>query len=311
MVTTEFYRTSSIKRRTKADMQLIIAGLVQILNEDHPMTNRQVFYQMETRGYVPKTEAAYRTTVCRLLTELRLNGTIPFGYIADNTRWMRKPDTFNTVDEMLQTNIQAYRRSLWTGMPAYIEVWIEKDALAGVISEITYNWDVPLMVTRGYPSLSYLYTAAEVMKSKNKPVYIYYLGDWDPSGLDISRSTESRLREFAPNIDLHFERIAVTAYQIEALHLPTRPTKKTDTRTRNFEGDESVELDAIAPNILRSMVESYITGHIDPEVYSQLRKIEKEEKASLEWVMNHIQIKGDTIYTSNGFLQNNNNEDIQ
>ena len=95
---------------------------------------------------------AYRGAVCRLLTELRLSHKIPFGYIADNTRWMRKPDTYDGVDAVLASTVRAYRRALWTRMPHYVEVWIEKDALAGVVNEVTSRWDVPLMVTKGYAS---------------------------------------------------------------------------------------------------------------------------------------------------------------
>jgi hypothetical protein len=305
MTTETFYRTSSIKRerRTKEEIQYISNGLINVLAEYHPQTVRQVFYQMTSRGYIPKTEQSYRGIVCRLLTELRLSHKIPFGYIADNTRWMRKPDTYDGVDEVLAETVRTYRRSLWTRMPSYVEVWIEKDALAGVINEVTSRWDVPLMVTRGYASLSYLYDAAQVYESKNKPVYVYYMGDYDPSGVDINNSVERRMREFALNAEIHFQRIAVTPFQIKDLNLPSRPTKQSDTRSRNFESDISVELDAIPSGILTSLVESYITQHIDPEEYSNLRKIEQLERESFEWVMNNMRFTNGEVGVTKEFKE--------
>ena len=192
------------------------------------------------------------------------------------------------MEDALRLNLETYRRSLWTRMPAYVEVWIEKDALAGVLYDITAEWDVPLMVTRGYPSLSYLYEAASAMKGIDRPAYIYYLGDYDPSGMDIGRSVEQRLREFAVGVDLNFERLAVQEWQIEQYGLPTRPTKKTDIRARAFDSETSVELDAMPPSILRNMVKSAITQHIDVDEFDRLVKVEALERQSLGWVIENM-----------------------
>src|SRR5262249_13758807 len=198
---------------------------------------------------IAKTEMEYKTTVVRLLTDMRLSGKIPFGWIADNTRWMRKPRSYSSMEEALRRTAETYRRSLWDNQDGYVEVWLEKEALAGVLVEETGPWDVPLMVTRGYPSLSYLYEAACAIRALDKPAHLYYFGDYDPSGMDITRNVEERLRQFAPEAQIHFARVAVTPEQINELQLPTRPTKKTDSRSRSFDG-ESVEVDAIPPRQL-------------------------------------------------------------
>jgi hypothetical protein len=195
---------------------------------------RQVFYRLVSGGVIEKTESEYKQTVCRLLTDMRLSGYLSYHWIADNTRWMRKPETYDSVEEMLQLTATTYRRAVWRNQPVYVEVWLEKDALAGVLLEETASWDVPLMVTRGYASLSYLFEAAQAIKAQDKPVHLYYLGDYDPSGVDISRQVERRLREFAPDAEIHFERVAVTPEQIQTLQLPTRPTKRTDSRAKAF-----------------------------------------------------------------------------
>ena len=279
------YRSSPIKRRrrTRGEMADVRAAIRRVLADERPMTVRQVFYRLVSEGAIPKTEAEYKQTVVRLLTEMRLEGEIPFGWIADNTRWMRKPRTFDSVEEAIRNTAQTYRRALWVDQPAYVEVWLEKDALAGVLYTVTERWDVPLMVTRGYPSLSYLYEAAEAIEAAtaaDKPAYLYYFGDYDPSGLDIARKVEERLGEFAPLADLTFERVAVTPEQVEALRLPTRPTKQTDSRSKGFEG-RSVEVDAIPPQTLRGMVEECITRHVDEDALRVLKVAERSEREYL------------------------------
>lgn len=251
-----------------------------MLQAENPATVRQCYYQLVSGGVIEKTEAEYKGTVCRLLGLMRRERVIPFGWIADNTRWMRKPTTYSSMEAALEYTAQCYRRSMWNDQSDYVEIWLEKDALAGVLYQETNQWDVPLMVTRGYPSLSYLYEAAEAIAAKDKPAYLYYFGDYDPSGVDITRAVEAGIREFAPEAEIHFQRVAVTEDQIKSLSLPTRPTKKSDSRSKNFAG-ESVEVDAIPPALLREMVRNCITQHIDFEVLARLEEIEEAERETL------------------------------
>ncbi|MGE5756176.1 MAG: hypothetical protein ACM35G_10755, partial [Planctomycetaceae bacterium] len=130
------------------------------------MTIRQLFYRLVSLGTIAKTEAEYKATVVRLMGEMRRAGDVPFGWIADNTRWMRKPATHSSLNGFLRRSAETYRRAIWDNQDAYVEVWLEKDALAGVLIDVTAPWDVPLMVTRGYASLSYLHGAAEIIQAK-------------------------------------------------------------------------------------------------------------------------------------------------
>lgn len=270
-------------RRSKAAIQAIRDAICQVVKEYQPMTVRQVFYQLVTRGVIAKTEAEYKTTVCRLLVQMRRDGQLPFHWIADNTRWMRKPNTYGSMESMLRNCQQTYRRALWDNQDAYVEVWLEKEALAGVLVDVTDKWDVPLMVTRGYPSVSYLYSAGEAIADETRPVYLYYFGDRDPSGVDIDRFVERELRTYAPDCDLTFERVAVLPEQIDEYGLQTRPTKKSDSRSKSFEG-ESVEVDAIAPDELRAICDRCITRHIDQEQLQRTLAVEQAERESLETI---------------------------
>lgn len=267
-------------RRTKAAVQALRDVIIEIVSEYQPMTVRQVFYQLVTRGEIDKTENEYKSTVCRLLVQMRRDGSLPFDWIADNTRWQRKPRTYGSLQAMLENCQETYRRALWDDQEAYVEIWLEKEALAGVLIDVTAKWDVPLMVTRGYPSVSFLHSAAEAIAEESRSIFVYYFGDRDPSGVDIDRFVERELREYAPACDLTFERVAVLPAQIEQFGLPTRPTKKSDSRSQSFAGD-SVEVDAISPPQLRTLCEECITQHIDDEQLGRTLAVEQAERETL------------------------------
>jgi hypothetical protein len=267
-------------RRTRADINQLCDDLLEVVEANRPCTCRQVFYRAVSAGIIPKTEAAYKGDVCRLLAKMRRDGRLDYHALADNTRWQRKPRTHGSLESALRNTAEFYRRDLWHEQDAYVEIWTEKDAMAGVLFEVTSQWHVPLMVSRGFASLTYLYEAAESIKNARKPAYLYYLGDHDPSGVEIDRHIERELRKHAPDCEIHFERIAVTSEQIHDLKLPTRPTKGSDSRAKNFDG-ESVEVDAIPPAVIRQMVQDFIFGHIDPERLKRLRVVEAAERDTL------------------------------
>ena len=260
-------------------MQAREDSLVEILSEIQPATVRQVYYQATVRGLVEKTEAGY-SRVQRALVDLRRAGRIPYGLIADNTRMMRKPRSYDGLADMIARTARLYRRNLWRDADAYVEVWLEKDALAGVVSPVTSEFDVPLMVARGYSSLTFLHSAAEYMAEEDRPVYVYHLGDRDPSGVDAANKIESTLRELAPGADIHFERLAVLPEQVAQWSLPTRPTKQSDSRAKNWIGD-SVELDAVHPETLRKLVRTAIERHLPSEQIEVVRIAEESERAWL------------------------------
>jgi hypothetical protein len=262
-------------------MAVIRKAILDILGADNPQTVRQTFYATTVVGVVEKEEREYKGTVDRLLVEMREDGTIPFEWIADNTRWQRKPSTFVGLEHCLNSCAELYRRDLWAAMPVYVEVWCEKDALAGVLYEETKVYDVPLMVARGYSSLTFLHSAALAIRAKAKPAYIFHFGDYDPSGQDAARDIEAKLRRYAPEAEIHFERVAVTPEQIEEWNLPTRPTKTKDTRAKKFGSATPVELDAIPARQLRQLVRDRIERHIDQRQLDILKAAEESERALL------------------------------
>lgn len=269
-------------RSTELEMAQRAIKLLRIAKSVQPATVRQIFYQASVRGVVEKTEVGYGM-VQRMLVELRRNGMVPWRWITDNTRMMRKPDSYNNLTDAVDSFARYYRKNLWDSLPDYVEIGIEKDALSGVIYPVTDQFDVPLMVARGYSSVTFLHEAAETINEIGKPTFIYHLGDFDPSGVNAGEKIEECLREWAPEADITFERIAVNPDQIIEWDLPARPTKQTDRRTKRFEmehgiGTESVELDAIDPNQLRELVEGVIMRHVSEDDLVVLKAAESSER---------------------------------
>jgi hypothetical protein len=276
---TAVYEASPIKRQraTKAEVEERREALLAIIDDGKPMTVRQVFYQATVRGLVEKAESGY-AKVQHDLTLMRRAGELPYNWLADNTRWQRKPDTFDSVEDALRETARFYRKNLWRDADCYVEIWLEKDALSGVIYPVTSMYDVPLMVARGYASLSFLHSAAEYINSLAVPAYIYHFGDFDPSGVNAGEKIEETLRELAPDAEIVFERIAVTPAQIDEWDLPTRPTKTSDTRAKAFGSNLSVELDAIEPNQLRAIVQEAIEQHLPSDQFEVLKAAEESER---------------------------------
>lgn len=270
-------------------MVAVRLAIRDVLSQERPMTVRQVFYQLVGRGVVDKTETEYSRTVGRLLAEMRRSGEIPFDWLADGTRWQRLAPTFDSVTDALTATARSYRRNLWRDLNHYVEVWCEKEALAGVLVEVTGEYDVPLMVTRGYPSMSYVYSAAQAMAAQvehDRIVTVYYLGDHDPSGRDIRRTVERDLRDLIrQRVNdgtswFHFESLAVEDWQVEHYGLPTRPTKGSDPRAKGFHG-ASVELDAIPAAELRRIVRKAIDSHVPDGALDAIRLAEESEREIL------------------------------
>jgi len=276
------------KRRTKAEMERIRTAIYEQVAENHPMTVRQVFYQMAVRGIVPKQERRGYNTVQRLLVEMRRAGRIPYAWIVDSSRTIRKPTTFDSMEDALQNTARTYRRSLWTDLDVYVQIWCEKEALTGVLWDVTDDWDVPLWVSRGYSSISYLHQAAERIQAAldaGRLPYVYNFGDHDPSGVNAWEKLKETLREYVEDPELvEFERVAVTPAQIKAWDLPSRPTKRSDSRTKTWEGGRSVEVDAIPPKALKALVQQCVTQHIPDRELQRIQQIEQQERETLQHI---------------------------
>ena len=218
-MTTAAYEASPIKRQraTKAEMEERAEFLIDYASEHGPVTVRGLYYQAEVASLpgISKDDKDY-AKVQRQVLKLRREGRLSYSDIADATRWMRKPTTHDSVEEALKATARLYRKNLWLNADDYVEIWVEKDALAGVIYPITSLYDVPLMVTRGFSSETFAYEAVAAREGDRRTYYVYYLGDFDRAGRDGANSLKEKLERFADEegIDLVFKQIAVTERQI-------------------------------------------------------------------------------------------------
>jgi hypothetical protein len=261
-----------------------------------PMTVRQVFYQAEVNGLVEKEETGY-DKVQRALMFLRISGRMPHEWIVDNTCWQRKPTSYDDVEKLLEAAALSYRKAVWAGLDQRLEIWCEKDALAGVLMPITSYYDVPLLVARGYSSESFAYEAAMDICEDAKygiQTWVYHLGDFDPSGAHAVETLRATLERHAPKGSFKFEQLAVFPDQITQWSLPTRPTKKTDSRYRWFSErwpdwkDLSCELDAIPPDTLRQLVQATIEEHLPYGWMERIRFAEAQERLIFQQMINQI-----------------------
>lgn len=260
-------------------MEILDAAIIAAVEAESPVTLRGVFYRVVSAGAVDKSEAGYRA-IGRQLIKLRRTDRVPYSAITDGTRMMRKPASWTDLDEMLHTAAASYRRSLWEDQDVEVIVLSEKDAITGSVYPVTAEWDVELGITRGYSSETFTHSIAETVNdndARGKTTFVYQLGDHDPSGVDAWRDFASKVRGFVPGAAVEFERIAVTPAQIALWDLPTRPTKRSDTRAGGFTG-ESVEVDAIPATMLRQLVRDAIEQHIDTDALRLTRLAEDSER---------------------------------
>lgn len=281
------YGASPIKRKraTKDEMAERLEQVADLARLYQPCTVRGVFYQMVGRDWIEKTEAGC-TKVQNALMKLRMDGAVPWDWIIDESRIYFKRTSHRSPEEALIEWQSHYHRDLWASAPVTVQVWIEKRALAGLFTDALHRYDVPVFPSVGYTSDSFVRTAVDFID--HRPVFVYYFGDYDPSGMNISEVLERKLAYHAPEADIKFERMAINRDQIEEWDLPTRPTKKDtkdkkgDSRARAFGDDRSVELDAVDPNTLRELAECCVLDHLDAEYIKRIRQAERAEREALK-----------------------------
>jgi hypothetical protein len=280
----QVYAASPVKRHraTQDEMEVRAEFLTDYPVEHGPVTVRGLYYQAEVHGLpgIDKQDKSY-AKVQRQVLNLRREGRLPYDCVADATRWMRKPNADNGVKAALQDTAAHYRKNLWADALDYVEIWCEKDALAGVIYPVTSLYVVPLMVTRGFSSETFCYEAIAAREGdEDRPYYVYYLGDFDRAGQDAAKSLEEKLCRFADEvgIEIIFQNIAVTLEQIAQWNLPTRSPKRESVADKKWPYQSACELDSIPPDYMRALVELHINNHLPQEQLRILKEAEQSER---------------------------------
>ncbi len=260
----------------------LIGQVKEILNSySIALTIRQLYYQLVAKQIIPNNLKSYKR-LDSILSKARKSNYLDFDAFTDRIRRPIKHGSWLNLNNFIADVKKSYSKDKWENQKNYVEVWLEKDALAGIFEPITQKYDVNLLVGRGYQSLSSLNDAANRFPSKD--IYILYFGDFDPTGLDIPRSAEDNLEECF-GISPSFERIALTREDIDKHQLPPAPAKTTDSRTYAFvkeHGNIAVELDALPPDVLEKKIEENIEKYLDFEQFEKDLRVEKRERNKLE-----------------------------
>jgi len=256
-----------------------------------PLTLRQLFYRLVSKMILSNTTSSYKR-LSEIIVKARERGEVEDWRIEDRSRevlgyW----DFFNSTEEFLDYQVgqfksswQSYLRPIWADQPRYVEVWVEKDALSRLVAEVAIQYRVITCPARGYSSYSYLRRAVERFRGAGKPVVVIYLGDYDPSGLDISRDLHERLLRYGTE-GLEVKRAALTLEQIRKYRLPPMPAKASDPRHERFVantgGTDAVELDALPPDALQQAVRKAIEQEIDADAWNSSLEQEELEREDL------------------------------
>lgn len=251
----------------------------ELAEQGYDLTLRQLYYQFVSRGLIENRQTEYKR-LGSIVNDGRLAGLIDWLRIEDRTRGLKDVGTWDDPADMVRSDVQAFAIDKWEDQPFRVEVWVEKDALVGVVETACEPLAVPYLSCRGYTSQSEMWRAAQRLqrwsKAGQRP-FVIHLGDHDPSGKDMSRDIQDRLALFTGG-RIKFERIALNMDQVEQYQPPPNPAKITDSRAHGYIaafGDESWELDALEPAVLTELIQGAVLSVRDEELWEA--KVEQED----------------------------------
>jgi hypothetical protein len=238
-------------------------------------------YRVVSAGWLPDTSDKSYDCVQRLLKRLRECGVIPFEWVVDNIRSTIKPSSWSGLADFVETAQVAYRLDFWAQLPEYVEVMVEKDAVAGTLAPVTREYDVPLHPIRGYNSLTFTWQITRGWDEIEKPITVYYVGDHDPSGRDLERDVRDRLTRHARH-PFAWKRLAVEPDpHFDEFSIRPLKAKNRDSRYKKFVaqyGHDCAEVEAIPANDLRDILRAAIESHIPQDRWARLKEIERAER---------------------------------
>ena len=261
------------------------------------LTLRQLYYQFVSRDFIPNTARSYQR-LGDVINDARLAGLIDWNAIEDRTRNVRSLSHWDTPSAIVEACAEQFHLDLWATQRHRVEVWIEKDALIGVIEDVCNEFDVPFFSCRGYVSQSEMWGAAmravARMGIKNgvpQKTIVLHLGDHDPSGIDMTRDITDRINMFCahhgyPHI-FQMRRLALNMDQVQEYHPPPNFAKATDARFAGYRkkyGDESWELDALNPTVLDGLIRNEIADVLNRPEYDKLRTKQHQHREELKSV---------------------------
>jgi len=282
------FRPVSLKRIDQAN-----AIIAEYQADGLTLTLRQLYYQFVARGLMENKQRNY-DALGDTISKARLGGMVDWDAIEDRTRFLRGRRNSYSPSNALRGLASRYSIDMWENQETRVEVWIEKDALLGVIDRVCSENDVDYFACRGYVSQSELYAAGKRMADYHLRGYhtvVIHLGDHDPSGIDMTRDNEKRLCMFAEG-DVEVRRIALNMDQVLQYSPPPNPAKLTDSRAPEYvaeHGYESWELDALEPRVMRRLIQDTIDDYKDEDLWQVREDLLSADKAVLRSVIAQAQ----------------------
>lgn len=280
------YQKFNFRPRTLALIQAANQIIAEYTAQGFVLTLRQLYYQFVSRDIIPNTMREYKN-LGSVINDGRLAGLIDWNALEDRTRNLKTVGHWDSPEDIVRACASAFSVDKWSTQGVRPEVWIEKDALVGVIEGVCNELDVPFFSCRGYTSQSEMWGAAMRFVKYSKAgqrVHVVHLGDHDPSGQDMSRDIEDRIRMFmgthVSNPKFDFTRIALNMDQVEEYNPPPNPAKSSDTRFEDYRkefGDESWELDALEPTVIATLIRTQVEELRNEDRWD--RAVEEEEEA--------------------------------
>lgn len=273
------FRESSLRK-----IELVNRIIEDYQKKGYSLTLRQVYYQLVARDIIPNNEKSYKN-LGNLISDGRLAGLISWKAIEDRTRNIRGIQHWDSPAQIIEATAHSYSLDRWENQKYRIEVWVEKDALVGVVGKACGALDVDYFSCRGYVSQSEMWGAAQRLNrytKRGQRTVIIHLGDHDPSGIDMSRDIQERLGLFGSSPIFH--RVALNMDQIEEYDPPPNPAKLTDSRAKgyiNMFGDDSWELDALKPEVIEKLIHDKVSQYMDKAEHLRVELEEARGKRQL------------------------------
>lgn len=330
----EFYEPYKPKNETLALLRQIVDIIDDYAGQGLTLTLRQLYYQLVSKDLIKNEEKSYKR-IGEIVSRARRGGMLDWESLEDRVRRPQRASEFKDLDELIGAALSSYRLPRLNGQDSYVELWVEKDALAGVLWPIAHRYHITLMVNRGYSSTSAMKDAGERLREKCvemdvSKAFVLYLGDLDPSGEDMVRDVADRLHEYvnsgwllrlgekkdkdgkpyqgyvpekdseramrlSPHIEVVVKKLALTPEQVEEHEPPPNPAKVTDSRFEKFReehGDESWEVDALPPTVLRDIIEGELDELIDQDKMDEIKTQEEKDKKLLVKAVESLRKKG-------------------
>jgi hypothetical protein len=288
-----------------------INACFRILEEIQPATIRAVAYQLFVRKLLDDMSKSSTNRVSTQLVYAREHGIVPWDWIVDETREEERVLVWDDIQECVEYTQANYRRDFWLEQPVRVGVWSEKGTVRGTLAPVLDAYQVPFLPTHGHNSATETRRLAARERRDSRLWVVLYVGDWDPSGMDMSeRDLPERLRRYGASETFEIKRLAIVYSdlnsmerqgltfdsrdkEVEAQRKHGVNTKKgKDTRRPWFEaeyGRRCCELDAMNPNELRERVEQAILAHINVPAWNHMVEVEKVECDSLKEIMQRWQ----------------------